>query len=712
MAGFWVFMVSIPLCLSVAFASGFPPLSGIISGIIGGMLISFLGGSQITVKGPDLSMTMVVLIAVENLSQYRETGIYYTLAVIVLAGIFQIMLGLAKVGHWYSFIPDAVIYGLVTAIGMLVFAHQVHFLFGGEPLSRNFLQLMLDITNSVIHLNSSVLIVSSICMLILVFPQIINYYFENFPSKLFVCLLVGTGLSYYMGFHLIPESNWTIEAVPVKKEIFLLPDFSKIFIFKSMVYAFTIAFLGTLDSLTNLKNIEVMDFRRKSKPNREIIAIGIGNVIAGLTGGIPIVTSLHKSSTNVNKGAKSYWSTIFKGVFLLSFLLIFFRFFQFIPKAALAAILIFSSYRLNSPRLFNNIRELGIDQLIIFLSTILFTLVFGILAGLLGGLITAFIIYIVLGSSLKSMFLPKIEITSKGKKKVKIDIYGAALASNYLQIKGHLSKLSDKERLIIDLSNTKVVDNCFLEHIYYFARLNNLDDGRMEIQGLKYHVPLSRHPLSTLRIVKSGKKRKLTSHLTERQIDIQAVASVNNARLETNLTYDGIVLQGFSFAFGYEIRYRENKFMKFYKSSTIEFSDVFLSKGIRMSEQSYKISVFLITVMDMPLPDFSLSKEDIVDKMFQSLGFEDIDFEGYPVFSELYKLTGENKQAIIQFFNPQLIEFFEKNQGYCLEAQNNRILLYKDKDLIHKTDLEDAINFTENMLDIMHNQKEVVTNDL
>ena len=145
-------------------------------------------------------------------------------------------------------------------------------------------------------------------------------------------------------------------------------------------------------------------------------------------------------------------------------------------------------------------------------------------------------------------------------------------------------------------------------------------------------------------------------------MDLRAIAAVNNTNLKINLTYDGVVFQDFSFTRGYEVRYRENQFMKFYKSSCLEFSDIFLSKGIRISEQSFKMSVLLVTVLEVPIPDFTLTTEDFMHKILQSVGYEDIDFEEFPKFSEKYLLNGEDKSKIRDFFSPKINQFFRRER--------------------------------------------------
>lgn len=703
LAGLWVFMLSLPLCLGISFASGFPAFSGLITAFIGGILITFTSGAPLTVKGPGISMIAVILFAVENLSPYPSTAIQYTLAIIVLAGLIQLVLGIFNLGSFHSILPESVIYGVITAIAIIISVHQIHFLFGATPLykDKHIIFLFLEIPKSIYNANSHITSISCISLLVLIFPSILQYEFSRGIPGVFIVLWLGILLSIY--FHL--PDKYLLNAPSDLSKAFIFPNFSVITSWMSIEYILIIVILGIFESLINTKSIEVLDlYRRKTHPNQELISLGIGNILSGFLGGVPMMVTMIKSSFNIYQGANTRWASFFQSIFLIISTILFLQLFRFIPKATLAIIILYTTYRLNSPKLFKSIKDIGNEQIIIYLFTITITLIFGILAGMLGGLLITFIIYLILGAPLVTLFNTKTQVSKISKHKIKIDIYGAALASNYLSIRKHLYKASKSKRLIIDLSNTKLVDHSFLELIYYFAYLQDLNDGEMELQGLKEHVPLSKHPLSTLKKRKANKLKQYYSNLSERQLDLQAIAAVNNTVLETNLTYDGVVLQGFSFAYGYEIRYRENKFMKFYRNNTLEFSDVFLSKGIRMSEQSHKLSVILVTVLEIPIPDFTLTKEGFVDKVFQSLGYEDIDFVEFPRFSEIFLLNGENKQTIKTFFTKELIKFLEQNSSLSIEAKSNRLLIYRDKHLMNQVELEDVIYFTENLLNIIHQQ--------
>ena len=707
-SGLGVFVVALPVNIAIAVASGFPAVAGLITAIIGGMVAGIFSNATYSIKGPSITMIPIIFLAVHNLSIfYPETGIKYTLATVVLAGIFQILFGLFRLGRRFNMIAEAVVYGSITAIGIMIFAREIHLLVGIEPQGRSLLALILEIPNSLLHIRPNVAIVGIVSILVLLLPPINNY--DRFVPRIFIVVLLGILINAQSN----PLSNFfqnqSLEIPGSLYGIFIFPDFSMIQVSTSILYALAIALVGILESRVNIKSIEALDRNRaKANANYEIIILGLGNVLCGFLGGLPMVVTMENSLANVNHQAKTKWSGIFQSFYILIFVLLGLKLLSYVPMISLTAIIIYITYKFNSPRLFHSISEIGLDQILIFLLTISITLLFGILPGLLGGVLATLTMYLILGSSPKDIFTPLITVSRKGTLKTKINIHGAALASNYETIQKHLHKALDTERIIVDLSQTKVVDHSFLELIYNFARYNHLDDGKMEVQGLKKHTPISRHPLSTLRIHKKNITITNDEELDERQIDLRAIAAVNNTNLKIDLTYDGVVFQDFSFTRGYEVRYRENQFMKFYKSSCLEFSDIFLSKGIRISEQSFKMSVLLVTVLEAPIPDFTLTTEDFMHKILQSVGYEDIDFDEFPAFSEKYLLNGEDKVKIRDFFNPKLINFLEEkdNLDISIETKSNQIAVYQGKSLMSKTDLEDIIEFIEGILDIIHQEEE------
>lgn len=706
-AGFLVFMLALPVCLAVAFASNFPIWSGIISATIAGVVVTFLSGSPLTIKGPATGFVAVLAFAVQTLgSGYAITGYKYTLVAIIMAGGIQVFLGLLRIGNWRGMIPDSLVFGTMGGVGVMIILRQVHFLVGVTPESNYTLDLLLELPQTFKMMNGNAAFIGITCLFLMFIFSSIKYP-KILPSTV-VVLIVGLVMTFYFGF----QKNGTqflIARTDFSQTLFEMPNFSKFYVWKTLEVTFIILIISTLETVVNVKTIDAVDlYRRRSSSNREVIAVGLGNVISGFLGGLPMIATMDRSSKNVNNGAKTRWSNFFQSLFLILFVLLVYPFFKYIPQAALAAIVIYAAYRLNSPKLIKDLKQVGSEQLIIYIITLIATVILGVLWGVLVGIVTTLVLYQLLGASLSSLFRIKVSTTQK-KRKIRVYIENAALASNYPSLRKHLRNVPEGHYLIIDFSKAKVIDYGFMEDIYFFAYTYSTQNGKIELNGLEQHQAVSSHPLATRKLIRKkavDKSKKINlienGSLGERQIDVQGVAAINNARFKPNITFDGVKLQGFHFALGYEIKYSENTFAKFFGVTRIEFSDIFLSKGIRMSEQSHKMSVLIVYGVEAYIPDFTLGKERLLAKLIQSVGYGDIDFDDYPGFSEAYLLKGEKEQEIRDFFTNELITFFEKNQGFSMESRNNNILIYKEKALMNRIEIEDAIEFTENFLSIIY----------
>ena len=713
-ASLFVFMLSLPYTLGLAFAAQFPISSGIITILIGAFIITFISGSHLTIKAPGISLIPILFFAVHTMgSGYLSTGYKFTFAIIIVAGFLQIIFGLTKLGRWLLIIPDSVMYGVLASVGLIVLIHQAHYLVGLVPEPKNTFILIYEFPLKVIQAQQQVAIIGiSSLFLLIIFTSFRVRHAVFFPSPM-VVMLLGIAIAYYLDIKSVVGEQFFIHLPENYPSPTVLPDFTKITTYESLEFIFVIAFIGSLDTLINVKSIDAVDFyRRKSKTNRELIALGIGNVICGVLGALPMISSMIFSSTNVNSGAKTRWSNLFLGLMFLVFILFASAWIELIPMASLSAILIITAYRLFSRKLVRDIYEVGIDQLCVFLVTLLTSLIFGLIIAVIIGLITSFIIYIILGAEPKSLFTTTVKVVNYSNQRSKIMVRSSALASNYLNLSKQIAKLPKGNQIYLDFAKSKVVDHSFLELVYHHPYNFNNEEGSIELQGLEDHFSVSKHPLATRRIKqKSHTKLEDLTLFNDRQLDVLAVASINNSKIRPNLTYDGNKLQGFNFALGYDIKYRENKFSinfdypGFAKPAKMEFSDIFLSKGIRMSEQSHNLSVLLITQLPMYIPAFTLGRENLLSKMWQRVGYDDIDFEDYPVFSEHYLLKGVNESEIRRFFTNNLLEFLEENQDFNIESSDNNILIHKDMHLMSRIEIEDCIEFVENFLRIIY-QKE------
>jgi MFS superfamily sulfate permease-like transporter len=258
------------------------------------------------------------------------------------------------------------------------------------------------------------------------------------------------------------------------------------------------ALVGSLEALLTVKAIDMLDpFKRKSNYNKDLIAVGIGNMIAGFLGGIPMISEVARSSANVNNGGKTRWANFFHGVFILIFLLFAVSFSDLIPKPALAAMLIGVGFKLAHPKEFIHTFKIGKEQLAIFLVTIFFTLFEDLLIGIAAGMLLKIIIHLFNGASLSSIFKAPTEVSFEGNNYL-VKISKAAVFTNFLGIKDKLESIPPGFNITIDLEKTKLVDHSVMENLEHFKHDYEVhDNSSVTIIGLDSHKSLSKHPLSS-----------------------------------------------------------------------------------------------------------------------------------------------------------------------------------------------------------------------
>ena len=516
LAGFLVFLIALPLCLAISKASGFPPVAGIFTAIIGGLLVSFLGGSELTIKGPAAGLIVIAVGAVDELGRGDALlGYRLALAIIVVAGVLQVIFGVLRSGVLGDFFPSAAVHGMMAAIGLIIIIKQVFVLTGVKPEGKETLEILTEIPRAFATANPEILIIGIICLVILfTLPYIKNKYVKVIPAPLLV-LLVAIPLGRYFdlehehSYLFLDHHNYSIGPkflVELPKSLIsavTFPNFSQITSAVSIKYIIMFALVGSLESLLTVKAIDMIDpWKRKANMNRDVIGVGIANTLSGLIGGLPMIAEVVRSSANVNNGAKTSWANFFHGLFLLLFVSFAAGLIHQIPLAALAAMLIFTGFRLASPKEFVHMFKVGGEQFAIFLITVITTLATDLLVGIGAGIVAKIIFHLWRGLPLRSVFRSRVETyILDGTHEIMVN--DAAVFSNYLGLKKYLDAVPRKEKVIIDFSKTRLVDHTVLENIQRFRTEYNQEGGSFEVRGLENHKPSSAYPTAarTLRVV-------------------------------------------------------------------------------------------------------------------------------------------------------------------------------------------------------------------
>ncbi len=395
-----VFLVALPLCIGVALASGAPPLSGIIAGISGGIVVGLASRSHLSVSGPAAGLTAIVFAAIATIGSFQGF-----LVAVVLCGIIQIILGFCRAGIIGDYIPGSVIKGMLAAIGLILILNQVPHLLGDdshfetdEGVKQASGNLFSNFIFSFGNINSVALLIGAICLAFhFGWEKIIagkKSFIKFIPAPLII-VFIGVGINAFIqqsnpANALVAEHLVRIPVATSANEFFSFfsfPDWRYILNTEVIVIAVTLALVASLESLLSVEAVDDLDpFQRVTPTNRELKAQGLGNIVSGLIGGLPVTSVIVRSSANVNAGAKTKMSTIYHGILLLlSFALIPFLL-NMIPKTALAAILIFTGYKLAKPSVFKAFYKKGWDQFFPFVITIVAILSTDLLKGVLIGI--------------------------------------------------------------------------------------------------------------------------------------------------------------------------------------------------------------------------------------------------------------------------------------------------------------------------------------
>lgn len=473
-AGLSVFLVALPLCLGIALASGAPLYSGLLSGIIGGLVVSVISKSQLGVSGPAAGLTTLVSASILSLGDFST----FLLAVVV-AGLFQVVLGIFKMGLIANYFPSAVIKGMLAAIGIILISKQIPIALGyNQPdfwtSGITNLFLTTNVTDTVSNLNNhftrGTIIISIISISILLFfnhPK--AKHLKIIPAPLLVVILgivINFILTNTINFQLKPT-----QLVQIPENIFgsiQFPNFSKLFsntqIWKDGIL---IGALASLETLLCVEAIDKLDRRNRITPvNRELLAQGIGNITCGLLGAIPMTAVVVRGAANVDAGARTKLSAFTHGLFLLLSVLLLPFLLNKIPYASLAAILLVTGFNLTKPKLYKTIWKLGWKQFFPFIITILFILTTDLLIGVLIGLTIS--LYFIIQNNFQADY--KVTQTKKHETEIYfIKLHDNVTFLNKVKFRTILDKIPPYSVLTIDGNHCTFIDYDILEVISEYS---------------------------------------------------------------------------------------------------------------------------------------------------------------------------------------------------------------------------------------------------
>ncbi|MBA4745142.1 SulP family inorganic anion transporter [Muricauda sp. TY007] len=485
-----VFFVALPLCLGIALASGAPLFSGLIAGIIGGIVVGALSGSQIGVSGPAAGLAAIVLTAIGTLGGYQNF-----LVAVVLGGIIQLIFGFLKAGIIAYYFPSSVIKGMLTGIGIIIILKQIPHFFGYDADPEGdwaFFQVdgentFSEIINSINFISPGATLIAVVALAILIlWGQVLTKKSKIFELIQGPLVAVVIGIVYYSltqgnGTWGISQEHLVSVPVPDSFDSFLgffsFPNFSAISNPEVWITGFTIALVASLETLLCVEATDKLDPEKRTTPtNRELRAQGVGNMLSGLVGGLPVTQVIVRSSANIQSGGKTKASAIIHGFFLLGSVILIPTLLNKIPLSVLAAILFIVGFKLAKPSLFKTMYQAGWKQFVPFVVTVVGIVFTDLLVGISLGLGVG-IVVVLIKSYQNSHFL-HIEDKSNGAHKIKMTLAEEVTFFNKGAILKELDSLPENSYLELDVRKTRFLDNDIVEILEDFsnkAKNRNID---------------------------------------------------------------------------------------------------------------------------------------------------------------------------------------------------------------------------------------------
>ena len=513
-AGTVVFLVALPLCLGIALGSGAPLFAGIIAGIVGGMVVSVFSGSEVSVSGPAAGLAVIVLAAIHSIGSFEAF-----LVAVVLSGVLQFVFGVLRFGVVADYVPNSVIKGMLAAIGVLIVLKQIpHAL--GRDVDYNgdlrFLEVggnntLSDIAAAVASAAIGAVIIFIVGLaLLLVWEKFARKWraFELVPGPLAV-VAAGIGLNRLLGqvapaLQLVSADHLVNLPVPASLADFLhqftLPNFDAIGNKSVWTAALTIAVVGSLETLLSLEAADRLDpYKRISSSNRELFAQGIGNVVSGMIGGLPVTSVVVRSAANAGAGARSWRSAFIHGLLLLVSVILLPRVLILTPLASLATILIAVGFKLTKPSLYRTVYSQGWDQFIPFVTTVIVVVFTDLLTGVLVGLACG-VFFVILTNHHE-----RITVVSQDSNYLFRFTKDASFV-NKNELRRKLRALPNDSHLVIDATQALFIDHDIREIVDDFRQLAPHKNIQVELKQWESYQRRAGGELGTLQTTAPGKQ--------------------------------------------------------------------------------------------------------------------------------------------------------------------------------------------------------------
>ncbi len=717
LAGLQVALVSLPLSMGIAIASGAPAVTGLVSAIIAGLIFPFLGGAFVTISGPAAGLAPALLSGMLLLGGGDLAAGYPLLLVaICLTGLLQILLAFFKTGRYAIFLPITVVEAMLAAIGLIIIIKQIPSILGAIlPASKSMLTSIAEIPNAFLLLEWDVFFIGAISLfLIFYLNKSPHKWMRMLPPPLFVTIL-GIILGYIFGLdpkYLITMPESILEGgitLPAFGEVFSRPELW----WGVIIVVITLTLIDGIESLATIKAVDKIDpFQRKSDPNVTLRAMGVSNSLSSLFGGLTIIPGGIKSTTNIEAGGRTLWANFYNAVFLLIFLFVMTDVLKLVPLASIAAILIYVGWKLCQYKVFTKTYSIGRDQLIVFLITMLSILATDLLVGIIIGIIAEVLLllylltpsfrYVLTGrmtfktavcfiwENLRSLFKSPV-ITFRTLERDGKPHYEMTLSSlvcfNLLPLDKTLAHLPDDVGVTLVINESaRIIDHTAMEYLHQFQEECVRDKRIFELKGLENFIPFTNHSLAAriqdTILIKEQQQR------SEREQFMEHFAKRNQLQFDPTLI-STLNKQGFVY-----LRRGADK---------EECHSITDGQGTRLFDYSHTAapdyySKHWHTIITAPcksdkLPNLVIAPGHYMERYL--VDFTEVALEEN-AFSEIYRLYTADGQDPREHLSNELIDFLMQNKGIYLEICNGVLLaFFQNKQLADENELTLLLQLSE-----------------
>ena len=526
-SGFLVFLIALPLCLGISLACGYPPIAGVFTAIVGGLVTPLLTNSELTIKGPAAGLIVVIAGCVSEFSGDGMSGGWApmdqqayraALAIGFAAAILQMVFASFRAGILGEFFPISVVHGMLAGIGIIICIKQLPVALGvaasGEPI-----EILTDIPHLLAEANPAIAGIGIVSLVIMfAWPACVRPvpFLGKVPAPV-VVLLMAIPAGY--GFDLLHEHSYYLQGheyqlgeqflVSMPKQIFgmfrdiTLPNFAVLADPRAWKWAIIFFCIGSLESVLSAKAIDAVDpWKRRSSMDRDLFAVGAGNLM---------ISEIVRSKANIDNGGKTRFANFWQAVFLLLCVAFVPTFLHLIPLAALAAMLVYTGFRLTHPTEFIHIYRIGREQLAIFITTMVMVVVTDLLVGVLIGVILKVSLHLANGVPLRSLFKPYLEVEDVSENTSLIRARDSAVFSNWIPFRRQIEQvgLVQQRNLVVDLSGVQLVDDSVLEKLDEMRDSFELEGLGFDVRGLDSLIPMSDNVLATRKRT-LGQMKRLT----------------------------------------------------------------------------------------------------------------------------------------------------------------------------------------------------------